>query len=519
MSRVEQAGVERAVRALLRAIGEDVDREGLQDTPARVARMWSEFIDHPPGQIDTAFQMVEADQMVVVSGLRVWSICEHHLLPFWCEVAIGYVTQSQVLGLSKFARIAQKHAHGLQIQERLVQQIAEDVGRLAASPDVAVLAQGEHLCYDRETEVLTPGGWIAFPDLSEDEMVAQVDPATLAMDFVVPTAHVRYHHAGNMLRFRSQVVDLCVTPDHRVLCLADGTAPDRTTPWQFTRAKDLPARFYVPQACDWQATDWQTVDVGGLTISADDYVRFMGVWLAEGCTRAGKRDTVISQNTGPFEEEIWTLLQRLPFNFRRVVQANRPDHVQFKSSNPYLYEHLRHFGKSGDKHIPYAIKQMSKRQIELFIDWYARGDGSTTKRNPLRCIFVSKSHLLIDDLQELLIRVGRTGSVCRYGGYYRLTTRAHKRDEGGPKWYGKISPPHRSEVPYDDTVYCVTVPTGAILVRRNGCPVVSGNCMTMRGVRTPGIMTSSVMRGVFREQAQARAEFLALVRQASEVRR
>jgi len=84
--------------------------------------------------------------MVIVSGMKIWSLCEHHLLPFWCEISIGYIANDKVVGLSKFGRIAEKYAHSLQIQERLVEQIASEVMRVSGSEHVAVLARGEHLC-------------------------------------------------------------------------------------------------------------------------------------------------------------------------------------------------------------------------------------------------------------------------------------------------------------------------------------------------------------------------------------
>ncbi len=135
-----------AVRDLLQALGEDPDREGLQDTPRRVAAMWQEFIDYDPGRLDTAFAAQRTDQMVVVSGMRVWSMCEHHLLPFWCDVSIGYLARAKVLGLSKMGRIAHKHAHQLQLQERLVDGIATELQEVLGHEDVAVVATGEHLC-------------------------------------------------------------------------------------------------------------------------------------------------------------------------------------------------------------------------------------------------------------------------------------------------------------------------------------------------------------------------------------
>lgn len=138
--------VEFLITELLKAIGEDPKREGLRQTPARVARFWKEFVEYEPGNHETVFESIKVDQMVVVSGMRVYSLCEHHMLPFWCDISIGYIAEDKVIGLSKMGRIAKKHAHKLQVQERLVEQIAQDVIRIAGTKNVAVLAQGEHFC-------------------------------------------------------------------------------------------------------------------------------------------------------------------------------------------------------------------------------------------------------------------------------------------------------------------------------------------------------------------------------------
>ena len=144
--RVDYDRLLRLGRETLEAIGEDPNRPGLVETPRRWAAMWREFIEYNPGQTETVFESVQTDQMVVVSGMRVWSLCEHHLLPFWCDIAIGYIARDCVLGLSKFGRIAHQYAHRLQLQEQLVQQIAVEVSRVTGSPDVAVIGRGEHLC-------------------------------------------------------------------------------------------------------------------------------------------------------------------------------------------------------------------------------------------------------------------------------------------------------------------------------------------------------------------------------------
>jgi GTP cyclohydrolase I len=143
-------------RELLVAIGENPDREGLLDTPRRWADWWREFIEYNPGTTDTTFHSATLDQMVCVSDMRIFSLCEHHLLPMWCNVSIGYIAGETVLGLSKFARIAHQFAHRLQIQERLGVQIADEVSRITGTEDVAVVLQGEHLCMSARG-IRTPG--------------------------------------------------------------------------------------------------------------------------------------------------------------------------------------------------------------------------------------------------------------------------------------------------------------------------------------------------------------------------
>ena len=133
-------------RELLLAIGEDPDREGLRETPRRWADAWREFIEYDPGATETTFASVASDQIVCVSGIRVASLCEHHLLSFWCDISIGYIPNAKVLGLSKFARIAQQFAHRLQLQERLGEQIADEISRVTGTQNVAVVLKGEHYC-------------------------------------------------------------------------------------------------------------------------------------------------------------------------------------------------------------------------------------------------------------------------------------------------------------------------------------------------------------------------------------
>ncbi|HXK44240.1 MAG TPA: GTP cyclohydrolase I FolE [Anaerolineae bacterium] len=142
--------IECAVRDILTAIGEDVEREGLLDTPARVARAYAELtagyhVD-PVRLINDAIFDVQYDQMVIVRDIDFYSLCEHHLLPFLGQVHVAYIPQGKVIGLSKIPRIVEMFARRLQVQERMTQQIAEFLNETLHPQGVAVVAEGLHMC-------------------------------------------------------------------------------------------------------------------------------------------------------------------------------------------------------------------------------------------------------------------------------------------------------------------------------------------------------------------------------------
>ncbi len=516
---MDKKSIEQAVSEIIKAIGENPEREGLVGTPRRIAEMYEELFaglhEDPRELLEVGFDDEDHHEMVIVKDIPFHSVCEHHLLPFHGVAHVGYIPQGRILGVSKVARLVEMLARRPQVQERLTSQIADFLcqGGLGAA-GAGVVIEAEHLCYDRETEILTPGGWIRFDELPGDVQVAQVNPRTLEMSWAFPTDIIRYRYRGSMIHWKNDTLDLLVTPDHRMVFQREWAFERKPgEPWEIAPAASLPGRFYVPQAVIWKGPEAYAVPFGEVVVPADKYAQFMGAWLSEGCTRDSKRDTVISQNEGLFADRIWTLLTSLPFRFRREPQTNRPGHIHFRSSHRPLYKELRDVGKSGDKFVPAAVKMLGATQIKTFLDWYALGDGHRYRHNPLRIQFVSKSLRLIDDVQELMLRVGMTGSVQRYRDCSRIETRTHKRAAGrGYKWYAKVQPHHRHVVDFDDEVFCVSVPTGAVLVRRNGRPVVSGNCMTMRGIKKPGSkVVTSATRGIFREDPRTRAEFFSIV--------
>ncbi len=147
----DQERAEAAVRELLVAIGEDPDREGLLATPARVARAYAELTaglrQRPEDVLTTTFD-IGHDEMVLVRDIELWSMCEHHLVPFTGVAHVGYIpaASGKITGLSKLARLVDVYAKRPQVQERLTTQIADALMQILEARGVIVVIEAEHLC-------------------------------------------------------------------------------------------------------------------------------------------------------------------------------------------------------------------------------------------------------------------------------------------------------------------------------------------------------------------------------------
>jgi GTP cyclohydrolase IA len=143
--------IERAVREILAAIGEDPDRDGLVNTPARVARAYAEqfsgLSQHPEDVLGTVFD-ADHDELILVRDIEVYSTCEHHLVPFFGRAHVAYIPneKGQITGLSKLARLVDIYARRPQVQERMTSQIADALMRVLEPRGALVVIEAEHLC-------------------------------------------------------------------------------------------------------------------------------------------------------------------------------------------------------------------------------------------------------------------------------------------------------------------------------------------------------------------------------------
>ena len=142
--------IESIILDLLKEIGEDPEREGLQKTPHRVAKSWTTFVkgykQTPEEVVGDAVFNEQCDEVIAVKDIDFFSLCEHHLLPFKGVAHVGYLPEKKIIGLSKIPRIVDIYARRLQVQERLTQQVADALQDVLNPKGVAVVIEAEHLC-------------------------------------------------------------------------------------------------------------------------------------------------------------------------------------------------------------------------------------------------------------------------------------------------------------------------------------------------------------------------------------
>ena len=176
---VDEAKVREAVKMLLEGIGEDPERNGLVETPDRIARMYTEIMagyDVDPAVHLTKTFPTENNEMVVEKDIVFYSMCEHHMMPFYGKAHVAYIPNGKVVGLSKLARTVEVYARRLQIQERMTVQIADAIMKELQPKGVMILVEAEHLCMtmrgvkkpgSKTTTVVTKGAFEGNKDLQD----------------------------------------------------------------------------------------------------------------------------------------------------------------------------------------------------------------------------------------------------------------------------------------------------------------------------------------------------------------
>ncbi|HUR52933.1 MAG TPA: hypothetical protein VMZ71_02295 [Gemmataceae bacterium] len=348
-------------------------------------------------------------------------------------------------------------------------------------------------CFDQDTEVLTRDGWFRFRDLRRDAQIATVNLDSDEIEYQAATDYIARPHNGDMIRIEGRRLDVMVTPDHRMVVY-----PRKSSNPVVKLASDLHRGDRIKMSGRWIGNGRHTYDLpetrqsSGHAISAGDFAELLGWYTAEGCrdqkvTMPGRGFyALISQYKAEGVRRISALTQRLPWNFRRTEQG-------FVVSSQQLWVLL---GECGDyaenKRVPQWVKDSPPDVIERFIDGAVGGDGWSQHGTRY---YKTISRRLADDMQELFLKIGRSASIgTRPAGEWCIEGRSGK-SQASYVVIENLTPtaglrnadhePNFSRLHYDGMVYCVTVPNGTLIVRRNDKVIVAGNCARYLAMYAP----------------------------------
>jgi len=362
-------------------------------------------------------------------------------------------------------------------------------------------------CYDEETEVLTKNGWKKFPSINYSDKIFTLNPKTDKIEFQNPTKIFSYKYKGKMYRLKTKRVDLLVTPNHKLLYApCDFRNPKsyslKEAEALFNKSKrfkkdgiwigENPTYFILPGVKIKHGSRYYS----GLRKKKErrfpitSWLKFFGFWIAEGWTSKGKNGDynvlICNQNT-ELLNEMKQILESFGYRVFRREGVIRVRDFQ-------LFHYLKHFGKSSDKFIPLNIKALSKKLLEILLEYYLKGDGHVYGRTGKGLSATTSSIRLRNDLQEIALKIG-------ISAYYKLDRKkgtlipslAYKEKiysqsidtwiiyflrrnrpvilPSNIKKYNYIE----SWVHYDGLVSCVAVPNHVVYIRRGGIPLWCGN--------------------------------------------
>lgn len=359
-----------------------------------------------------------------------------------------------------------------------------------------------HLCYDEQTEVLTRNGWKLFKELTDEDEVAtrQLDDTHLV--YAKPTARMEYLYEGPMYCLEQHHLDLCVTPNHRMV--TSYKRRDGTEAMRFEEAKDILGknnRYHL--TLEWEGEECQVFTLPGraflnhtkyekpgVDIPMDDWLHFLGWYIAEGSIDSEDRKKApnricINQKIGVDSDEVSAVFAKIAsaLGCTQGVYAfkDRAQKAHYLFSTQ-LAVYLAELGNSTMKHIPRELLNLSKRQLSILFNALMSGDGTWMNRDRNYGRYYTSSKRLADDVQELALKLGLSANVSRIDRTdgvhwaknveYRVTLsqptilQVNQQPDDPNDWVED----------YAGMVYCCEVPgDGIIMVRRNGKPVWCGN--------------------------------------------
>jgi len=382
-------------------------------------------------------------------------------------------------------------------------------------------------CFDKKTEILTDRGWIQFPSIKKSDKVYSMDPLSRNASYEKITKRIKYIYKGEMYKIKGRLIDFVVTPNHKFFGSTTQAYPTKKSKSiiTFKEIQEIVKykNFTIPLTSDWNGIkkdkfllpeitiQWETnCKIRGKFISTrkfdpveidmDIWLSFLGIYLADGHVsknRNGNIGTIGISACKKRKLDFFTpILFATPWNWCRGKKGWRTDNVQ-------LAEYLNQLGKAKEKYIPREFLNLSREQLQILFNSLISGDGcvSIEEYNVFgkegiteRISYFSSSKKLIDDVQEIAIKLGHATKIIKRDG--REWNIRGKSGVSSTNYHLKINKSKNAnimkktitKIPFNDFVYDITTePHHTILIRRNGTVAWSSNCVSdnVKGVPIP----------------------------------
>ena len=371
-----------------------------------------------------------------------------------------------------------------------------------------IITNPPYKCFDVDTQCYTKRGWLNYQELNYNDEILSINPNTQEIEWSkIKNIIIREKQPEEkMYHFKSSHMDIMVTEGHRMFAFSKANNKLVCYNNDLVKSERLRSTHYIPRTgYFWKGEEKEKFVLPAINgkkyaqptvkeaieINMDDWLRFFGMWIADGCCRHTKnsqgnyRKVVEIKQLASRRKVIKNILDRLPFKYiEREDNYNRKNHcINFIINNEQLWEYLIQFGYSEDKFIPYEIKNLSQRQLEIFLESYFQGDGSYYMEKGKTFRTISKQ--LSEDVWEVLFKLGYLSHICGLNSTYHTSKGKEHHcyfiNYNPNSVYNKVTfKSNKNDAclcNYTGIVWCVELEkNGVFVLRRNGQEFVCGNC-------------------------------------------